>query len=327
MLQKALRRLPKTLDETYARILTDNIPPGCLPYTIRILQFLTFSERPLRIEEAVDAIAVDQTERPRFHTRNRMPVPREISRCCSSLIAIVQRPIKDSREYSDDNTGDTITEIQLSHFSVKEWLVSGRLKTNISAAFNETAARAAIAVVCLAYLLELNLRVRELRQSYPFAEYAARYWAEHAAIGEETEEAVTDMAMELFSSQARFRTSLQLQPSSSTAEPTLHFAARQGLFHSSQQLTKRGADVNAQGGHYGHALEAASYRGHEGIVQLLLEKGADVNAQGGLYGHALEAASYGGHEEIVQLLLEKGAARRILWQSGHKRKLSGSIVR
>jgi len=32
--------------------------------------------------------------------------------------------------------------------------------------------------------------------------------------------------------------------------------------------------VNAHGGKYGNALQAASYKGHEGIVGLLLEKGA-----------------------------------------------------
>ena len=32
------------------------------------------------------------------------------------------------------------------------------------------------------------------------------------------------------------------------------------------------------------------------MVQLLLEKGADVNAQGGSYGNALQATSLGGHE-------------------------------
>jgi ankyrin repeat protein len=61
-------------------------------------------------------------------------------------------------------------------------------------------------------------------------------------------------------------------------------------------------DVNAQGGEYGNALQAASYKGHMKIVQLLLEKGAEVNAQGGKYGNALQAASCGGHMEIVQLL-------------------------
>ena len=32
--------------------------------------------------------------------------------------------------------------------------------------------------------------------------------------------------------------------------------------------------------------------GHEAVVRLLLEKGAEVNAQGGQYGNALQAASY-----------------------------------
>jgi ankyrin repeat protein len=42
-------------------------------------------------------------------------------------------------------------------------------------------------------------------------------------------------------------------------------------------LLDRGADVNAQGGRYGSALQAASSEGHDKIVQLLLDKGADVN--------------------------------------------------
>jgi len=41
---------------------------------------------------------------------------------------------------------------------------------------------------------------------------------------------------------------------------------------------------------------------------LLLDKGADVNAQGGIYGNALQAASERRHENAVQLLLDKGAA-------------------
>jgi ankyrin repeat protein len=69
----------------------------------------------------------------------------------------------------------------------------------------------------------------------------------------------------------------------------------------------KGADVNAQGGEYGNALQAASSRGHQEIVQLLLDKGADVNAQGGEYGNALPAASWGGYQGVVQLLLDKGA--------------------
>ena len=43
-----------------------------------------------------------------------------------------------------------------------------------------------------------------------------------------------------------------------------------------------GAEVNAQGGPYGNALQAASAGGHEKVVQMLLKRGAKVNAQGGL---------------------------------------------
>lgn len=68
-----------------------------------------------------------------------------------------------------------------------------------------------------------------------------------------------------------------------------------------------GADVNAQGGDYGNALQAASWRGSEEVVWLLLEKGANVNAQGGEYGNAQQAASHKGHQEIMQMLLEAGA--------------------
>ncbi len=54
-----------------------------------------------------------------------------------------------------------------------------------------------------------------------------------------------------------------------------------------------GADVNAQGGRYGNALQvaAASFEDHYQVVQMLLDKGVGVNAQGGLYGNALQAAS------------------------------------
>ncbi|KAI1595117.1 Arp Ankyrin repeat [Pyrenophora tritici-repentis] len=72
-------------------------------------------------------------------------------------------------------------------------------------------------------------------------------------------------------------------------------------------LLDAGADVNAQGGHYGNALQAASTEGHEQVVKMLLDAGAEVNAQGGEYGNALQAASAQGHEQVVKALLDAGA--------------------
>jgi ankyrin repeat protein len=57
-------------------------------------------------------------------------------------------------------------------------------------------------------------------------------------------------------------------------------------------LIEKGPDVNAQGGIYGNALQAASLKGNDEIVEMLIEKGADVNAQGGIFDNALQAASF-----------------------------------
>ncbi|KAJ5062029.1 heterokaryon incompatibility protein-domain-containing protein [Bipolaris maydis] len=74
-------------------------------------------------------------------------------------------------------------------------------------------------------------------------------------------------------------------------------------------------DVNAQGGEYGNALQAAASRSsNEEIVKILLNAGADVNAQGGYYGNALQSASATSRskyrvrsKETVKMLLDAGA--------------------
>ncbi|KAB5513478.1 hypothetical protein GE09DRAFT_1266749, partial [Coniochaeta sp. 2T2.1] len=53
-------------------------------------------------------------------------------------------------------------------------------------------------------------------------------------------------------------------------------------------VAKEKIDVNAQGGEYGTALQAASTAGNKEVVEMLLGKGADVNVQGGDYGTALQ---------------------------------------
>ena len=71
------------------------------------------------------------------------------------------------------------------------------------------------------------------------------------------------------------------------------------LNYVAENFLDKGANVNAQGGEYGNALQVASYRGRDQIEPILLEKGANVNA--------LQAASCKGHDQVVQMLLDKGA--------------------
>ena len=123
-LESELNSLPKTLDETYCRIIRA-IPSKYKPYAIILLQLVTFSDRPVTIEEAVDAIAVRTDEPPYFSQKYRMPNPQEISRYCASLVAVVSVK-KDPRGENDNRV-----ELQLAHFSVKEYLLSDRVENTV----------------------------------------------------------------------------------------------------------------------------------------------------------------------------------------------------
>ncbi|KAI3326446.1 ankyrin repeat-containing domain protein [Xylariaceae sp. AK1471] len=306
--RQALANLPRTLDETYARIVA-NIPSEHKRFAIRILQFLTFSERPLSLDEAVDAIAVD-TSTQRFDPENSIPVPTEISRYCSSLVVIVER----AGGYKKTTTRKSI---QLAHFSVKEYLVSSRLEHSIARDFEMTSARASLANVCLAYLLglEYNRPVEEVCQLYPLTVYATEYWTSHAAAANSSTFLIRNLMADFFDSKKAFEACYQLHPldfqwmkgEELEAPPALYYAAFAGLSQVVQMLLNKGNNANSQGGYYGHALQAASCEGHEKIVQILLDHGADINAQGGEFNSALQAASYIGHERIIQMLLDQGA--------------------
>jgi len=101
--------------------------------------------------------------------------------------------------------------------------------------------------------------------------------------------------------------SVNLEAKDNRRRTALIWAAELGYAKVVKLLLDKQADVNAHGGHYGNALQAASFKWHEAILKLLLDKKANFNAPVGRYGNTLCAASVGGHEAIVKLLLDKQA--------------------
>ena len=98
---KELRRLPRTLDETYARIL-NNIEDEYQQYARRALVWLAFSIRPLHIEELAEAAVVDPQINPPFDPEERFIDPRDnILEILGSLV-IISSP-NDSNDDSDGN--------------------------------------------------------------------------------------------------------------------------------------------------------------------------------------------------------------------------------
>lgn len=321
-LKKSLVSLPKTLDETYTRILK-NIPDEHKHHTVRILQFLTFSERPLQINEIVDAIAV-QTEKARFDPENRMPVPEEISGYCSSLVAIVSS--------QNPRSGQTKTEIQLAHFSVKEYLLSKEDKGIFTDCLIRSNAEIDITRVVLVYLASLDGEYdpetdsdawlpSRIGDEFPFAGYCAKYWMDHARIAEQGSEDIREQVFQFISrsNEVAYLNCLTLFnpdmpwedfPELESLGPPLYYASLHELRYAVDRLISEGADANevCENTTYGYALRAACEERHVEVVRILLDGGVCVDTFGGENGStALVTAVSEGLEGVARQLLDRDA--------------------
>ena len=318
-LLKALNQLPKTLDETYDRILL-RIPEDYHHDAQIVLTLLAFSHRPITLAEVAEAVAID-LEQKSFDIRNRLPDPCSVLKICSSLVTLSPfEPKAISWETAKFAMNDESKELRFAHYSVKEYLLSRRV-SSLTFQIRSDTAHGMIAQLCLIYLLSFHgvIQEHEPVKLQPFLQYSARYWHVHAKATQLANDITTfDLMSLLFyeTNENILHNSLKVwNPDNSIGIvfPQLKFATRLyyasifGLFELCRLLLDRGAEVNAQSGVYCNALQAAASRGHEAIVRLLLERGAEVNAQGGGHRNGLQAAAFRGHEVIVTLLLERGA--------------------
>ncbi|RMZ86570.1 hypothetical protein DV736_g6204, partial [Chaetothyriales sp. CBS 134916] len=312
-LERCLRTLPQSLDETYERILCSI---ESREEAQQLLSLLCYASRPLSVEEVVEALAVDVDDLECYDPKSKFTGGAEdVLRICPGLIDISPR--------TDDNQ-----VLRIEHFSVQEYLLSDRIRKGKAADFalSGPSQHGRISKTCLLYLQHDEFLQQvlspDLVTQYAFARYAAEHWHLHYRQADsQFARQLSEMVSTLLTTYCTKERWIQLHDPERPWDSNVryHRFARNPLsatYYASflgldkvlgSILSISTADVNAQGGRYGNALVAASYRGHETVVQMLLEKGADVNAQGGEYGNALVAASYRGHETVVQMLLEKGA--------------------
>ena len=303
MLRKALKSLPKTLDDTYVRILCTIKAEYC-SYAFKILQWLVFSVRPLSIQEAAEILAIDEEAERGFDPEYRLEDPRDILTICSSLVTIAIAKNDHNEDYE---------ELRLAHYSVKEYLISDQVSHGPASKYDiAVEPDKSIAQICLLYLLyfsEPSLSTYDMHAKFPLLGYAVENWTLHARAAERYTKEVALLSMELLQSEKHaFINWLSLHPHRHPpyvfVEAPLYNAAMEGLYQSTKILVDTGADVNA-GGADRAALVEASSRGHTAIVQLLIDVGVDVNA-GGADRSALLKASVYGHTAIVQLLIDAG---------------------
>lgn len=332
-LRNALQSLPTGLYETYDRIMY-SIDEDYIEDVFKILQWLVHSTRPLDLAEVAEVVAVGLDNETGFDPESRLRESLEVLTICSSLVTTVAR-----RNSEYDGHIYREPEVRLAHFSVKEYLVNARIQREDTTYTIEKDDQGLVAQTCLTYLLyfkEPAMLTPSYVDDFPLAEYAANYWFVHARAAKRDIDKINKLGFKLCQSRGtflnwirlrdldgyglgnhdlsnravdRFNIAEHLVPLLYTMPfaPPLYYAALAGLVGLSKFLLENGADVNAEGGQYGYALQAASVVAYPSVVGLLLDHGAVVNAQGGNHCTALHAACYEGHEDTVRLLLHHGA--------------------
>jgi ankyrin repeat protein len=310
--RRSLSELPKTLDETYDRILMGIKTPD-RENARRLFQCLAVAIRPLRVEELAEVLAVDFDAGggiPKFNENWRWAdQERAVLSTCSSLVEVI-------------TVGDSQL-VQFSHPSVKEFLTSDRLAESSgrvpSYHISLEPAHTILAQACLSALLRLeDHHDRNNIEKISLADYAAKHWVDHARFGNVASHIREGMELLFDPDKPHFANWVRIydideplglptpHPMRPKATP-LYYAALCGFDSLAERLiVKHSMDVNARSGHSGTAIQAALYKRHPSIVWLLIEHGADVNSQDNDGSSPLLMALNSGNPAMIQLLIDHG---------------------
>jgi ankyrin repeat protein len=325
--RRILEKLPKTLDETYERVLK-NINDNNRDHARHLLHCLAVSVRPLRVEELAEILCFDfdvpEGSISKFHP-DRRPNNQEdaILSICSGLITMV------------DNRRSRV--VQFSHLSVKEFLTSSHLASTVHLASYRilpVRAHTILAQVCLGLLLHPNDRNRDksVRVS-SLSEYAAQHWVTHVQFEGVSPRVLDGMKILFDADKPHFSAWIGLfdidgeSGGKSTPEipSPLYYSALCGFHDLIRHIAnKYPQHVNAIGGSYGFPLVAALCRNHFQVAELLLENGGRVDVRDTRKQTALHK-TIGRNDceaiEAVQFLLKYGAdvnaQRDDLWTPLH----------
>jgi hypothetical protein len=189
-LRKTLSNLPRTLEDTYQRILC-SIDEEYVDDALKILQWLTFSARPMSLDEIAEVVAIDLTKDPKFDDARRLRRPQDVVSICSSLVIVSSEQIQAYDKYWNPKEPVLTDMIALAHLSVKDYLTSTRIVSTSAAPFqiSERSAHRCVAEMCLSYLAENGPKINDVSLvDYPLSRYAAKFWTQHATAADDDNE-------------------------------------------------------------------------------------------------------------------------------------------
>ncbi|KAK6598467.1 hypothetical protein H4I95_09077 [Botrytis cinerea] len=349
-IRKAMKTLPKSLDETYERIL-QQIDVDHQSEVSKILQALTVAVKRLNVEELVEILAIDiDSDLPCFDEDSRLLNPEIILSICSSLVTKFEPrsgqdeelKTKWKRDLPSQESGSSSPAVKLAHASVADYLTQS---TTSPFHFTQYTARQFMAQACLAYLLNPEFSqgheqklLKSRYRKYPFLRHLTLNWPRY--VNREPGDPDDYLAPRTRKLLRAFLETHKLEhggnfafwigmmmPSAIGKESfvlrthPLYYAASFGLADIVRIIldTEPDIDINALGGRaHATALHVACYREHYKVAKLLLERGADPDIPNVLGESPLYWARPNNPDgNMVELLLEHGAnsAGRKKWSS------------
>jgi hypothetical protein len=313
-----------------------DIDESCFEDARRLLTILCFSTRLPKVTELIHAYAVDLDELSHLDREGRFLDTDSLGEICPGLIDIAFE--EDDSDSGNENQKEMIPVVRIAHFSVQEYLESDRIKQQKAAIFalSSDLAHSEIAEICLAYLLEPELSNGQLDmaklEEFPLAQFAAQFWHVHYKKANKPPSRVEELVIGLFKTHEdsfynwvrlgnmdnpKNEYIMDLELLSAVIPSQVYYASLLGLDHVLLDLiaaeAAKGVDtrylVCDHQGYFNSAIIAASFKGHQEVVQVLLDYGAELNAQCSTpFRDPLHAAVIGGHRGLLDLLLRHGAS-------------------
>ena len=296
-MRDALESLPSDLREAYDITLQRirKLPTGWSRIGMSTLLWVSQAQRPLRMPELVEALAVREGSAKLY--KDYSPSEERVIEACVGLISV--------------NKGST--EVHFIHKTVQEHLCER--PGDLSAA--------RLGDVCLIYLLcddfktgpcdDLSLLGTRFEQ-HPFFEYSSRFWSKHFE-GADEKGALLEVFLDSPSNlQAALQSSIFLQgyrkeywgAVETRSTTPLHTACRLGFVANMKRLLRDGADVNATTKIVNHCpIHHASAKPDITFLEHLLEYKADMY-RCNWYGTPIHNAAEAGNRKHVLLLLSRG---------------------
>ncbi|KAG8533928.1 uncharacterized protein KY384_001669 [Bacidia gigantensis] len=320
-LNSLLDSLPESLDETYERMLS-NIATTLRGDARRILSLICFAERPLTVQEVIDAIAVKTAEPHAGLDRSRQLFDfSDIQQICPGFLDIVLE--EDQRATYLKTDRPEVPIVRVAHFSVKEYLISDRILKGTVSEFhiNSDRAHSEIAKMCVLYVLEPEIQVNPTQDpepitlaadkakeaEFPFIGYAAVHWGAHYEYITHADIYLNTLLYNLlYQRQSRYIWA-RWRGRSLSYDPELSAREEEALKIESQNPIYYIAHLGFE--KVSRTLATVQFidflpslidmpRKHTKLYRL-------INARSGIFGDALQAASHGGHLGVVEFLLEQ----------------------